>query len=128
MRFFHNAAYNIRRTMENDPAAHSKIEVLPVSYTHLDVYKRQAFEYQEREVRKAYPSEKFSNRYNYYTTDMLIIYTMIMFVKRKDAVRYPLPKLNLEGLPLFYRLTYRLWVFIARMKFGRYLRIVSEGA
>ncbi len=89
---------------------------------------RAAFEYQEREVRKAYPSEKFSNRYNYYTTDMLIIYTMIMFVKRKDAVRYPLPKLNLEGLPLFYRLTYRLWVFIARMKFGRYLRIVSEGA
>ena len=53
---------------------------------------------------------------------------MIMFVKRKDAVRYPLPKLNLEGLPLFYRLTYGLWVFIARMKFGRYLRIVSEGA
>ena len=88
---------------------------------------RAAFEYQEREVRKAYPSEKFSNRYNYYTTDMLIIYTMIMFVKRKDAVRYPLPKLNLEGLPLFYRLTYRLWVFIAHMKFGRYLRIVSEG-
>ena len=34
MRFFHNAAYNIRRTMENDPAAHSKIEVL-LLYPHI---------------------------------------------------------------------------------------------
>ena len=61
---------------------------------------RAAFEYQEREVRKAYPSEKFSNRYNYYTTDMLIIYTMIMFVKRKDAVRGFLSKTKF-GRPAF---------------------------
>ncbi len=34
MAFFRNAAYNIKRTMENDPAAHSRIEVL-LLYPHI---------------------------------------------------------------------------------------------
>ena len=34
MAFFRNAAHNIRRTMENDPAAHSRIEVL-LLYPHI---------------------------------------------------------------------------------------------
>ena len=37
MAFFLNAAHNIRRTMENDPAAHSRIEVL-LLYPHIKAF------------------------------------------------------------------------------------------
>lgn len=84
---------------------------------------RSAFEYQEKMLNAAIPKGHFSNQRNYYNTDMLTIYTMLVFVKRGDAARYPLPKLELDGLPLYLRAAYRIWMGCARLKFGRHLRV-----
>ena len=84
---------------------------------------RNAFEYQEQMLNAALPQGHFSNQRNYFNTDMLIIYTMLVFVKRRDAYRYPLPRLQLAGLPLILRIAYRAWLGCAKLKFGRHLQM-----
>lgn len=84
---------------------------------------RNAFEYQEAQLRKAFPDVSFSNQRNYFNTDMLIIYTMLVFVKRSQGAAYPLPALSLKGLPLLYQGAYRIWLGFAKLKFGKYLRM-----
>lgn len=84
---------------------------------------RSAFEYQEQMLNAALPQGHFSNQRNYFNTDMLIIYTMLVFVKRRDAYRYPLPRLQLAGLPLILRIAYRAWLGCAKLKFGRHLQM-----
>ncbi len=89
---------------------------------------RRAFEYQEKALQQAYPDAGMSNQQNFFNTDMLIIYTMLFFVKRQEIDHYPLPYLNLKGLPLFSRLTYRCWLGCAKLKFGKRLRICGQAS
>ena len=87
---------------------------------------RASFAFQEQMLRSAYPAERFSNLRNYFNTDMMLIYTMIMFVKKADASRYEIPWLDADALPLYARAAYRIWLGVAKMKFGRSLRIAAR--
>ncbi|WP_075877113.1 glycosyltransferase family 2 protein [Merdibacter massiliensis] len=87
---------------------------------------RRAFEEQERMINEAFPFLHAYNLYNYYTSDMLMIYTMIFFVKRSEIVKYPLPYLKLDGLPLILQIAYHLWRGCAKIKFGKKLLIEEK--
>ncbi len=87
---------------------------------------REAFEHQERMLNEAYPDQQFSNQRNFFNTDMLIIYTMLFFVKREQIYLYSLPQLSLHGLPLYLRIAYRIWLKCAKLKFGDRLSMRME--
>lgn len=79
---------------------------------------RDAFEYQEQALRAAYPEEDYSNHQNYFCVDMLILYTMIFFIRRREIGKYTLPYLDLSEQPLSCRIAYRFCRGAARLKFG----------
>lgn len=87
---------------------------------------RQSFAYQEAVLQETFPKEAFSNQRNFFTTDILIIYTMIVFVPRKEGANYPLTRLDTKGLPLLYRFVYPIWLGVARLKFGRRNLVLVE--
>lgn len=84
---------------------------------------RPAFEYQETMIRQAYPDAGITNAQNYFMTNMLVLYTMIVFIRRDKIHHYVLPYLDLSELLLPQRWLYRLCLGIARIKFGSRLRM-----
>lgn len=84
---------------------------------------RPAFEYQELMLRQAYPSAQISNWQNYFVSNLLVLYSLIFFVKRSEVHKYTVPALDFEGHPFYYRYVYRLCVLIAKMKFGKNLQM-----
>ncbi len=89
---------------------------------------RPAFEYQEMMLKQAYPDAQISNAQNFFVTNLLVLYAMIIFVKRKEIHAYPLPYLELSEQPWLCRLLYKLVLGIARLKFGSRLRIQTPSA
>ena len=87
---------------------------------------RASFAFQEQLLQEAYPDERFSNLRNYFNTDMMLIYTMLLFVRREEAERYEVPWLDTDALPRYARIAYRIWVGIAKAKFGRSLRLAQR--
>lgn len=87
---------------------------------------RAAFEYQETMIQEALPNGGIDNRQNYFMTNILILYTMIVFVKRKEIQKYALPYLNIYDQPFFLRMIYRICLFIAKCKFGKGLKILEQ--
>lgn len=83
-----------------------------------------AFEFQEQVLNEAYPDEAYSNHQNYFCVSMLVLYTMIFFIRRKDISKHPLPFLDLEAQPLLCRIIYRFCRAVARVKFGD--RLIEE--
>ena len=84
---------------------------------------RPAFEYQELMLRQAYPSAQISNWQNYFVSNLLVLYSLIFFVKRSEVHKYTVPALDFEGHPFYYRYVYRLCALIAKMKFVKNLQL-----
>lgn len=81
---------------------------------------RQAYEYQQAYLQKRFPQEHFSYDLQYYNTDMVIIYTLIVFCHRKDDPAFVPAEIDWSQLPLpeTFRLAYQAWLGIAKLKLG----------
>lgn len=79
---------------------------------------REAYEYQEKRMHELFPQEKFSFDVQYYNTDMVIIYTLILFCHRKDNPKFVGADIHWKKLsfyPILY-LAYYAWLGIAILK------------
>ncbi len=89
---------------------------------------RSAFEYQEAMLQQSFPEVAISNAQNYYMTNLLVIYAMLIFVKRKDIHKYCLPYLDLYEYSFLSRVFYRMCLLLAKIKFGSHLQVKAAPA
>lgn len=89
---------------------------------------RRAYLYQKATLQKLFPDETFSFDQQLYNTDMVIIYTLILFCHRKDDPKF-LPADfswdNLDFSPILH-LAYVLWLGIAHIKLTDSILDVSD--
>lgn len=87
---------------------------------------RYAYEYQERTLSHMFPEETFNFDHRYYNTDMVIIYTLILFCHRKEDPKYMRSPFVWDRMEWKYALmfAYYAWLGIARLKLGS--RILQE--
>lgn len=89
---------------------------------------REAYEYQEKRMHELFPQEKFSFDVQYYNTDMVIIYTLILFCHRKDDPKFIPATIHWKKLsfyPILY-LAYYAWLGIAILKLSPRILKVSQ--
>lgn len=79
---------------------------------------RKAYFYQEDYLKNRFPDETFSFDLAQYNTDMVIIYTLIVFCHRKDHARFVKGPVNWEKIPLILKAAYQAWLGIAVLKLG----------
>lgn len=79
---------------------------------------RRAYQYQEQEFNKLFKGEKFSFDLQHYNTDMVLIYTLILFVHRKDHAKFVPADFNWKKTPIppFWYIAYWAWLGIAMLK------------
>lgn len=83
------------------------------------VYKmRESYEYQESSLHRLHPEENFDYNIHYYNIDMLIIYTLIVYYSKKDCPVYYPADIDWKMINPILHIGYKLWVSIARLKFG----------
>lgn len=88
---------------------------------------RRAYMYQEAYLKKRFPEERFSFDLAQYNTDMVIIYTLIVFCHRKDHVRFIKGPVNWEKIPLILKAAYQAWLGIAVLKLGNEILRQDKG-
>lgn len=79
---------------------------------------RKAYSYQEDYLKNRFPDVTFSFDLAQYNTDMVIIYTLIVFCHRKDHARFVKGPVNWEKIPLILKAAYQAWLGIAVLKLG----------
>ena len=79
---------------------------------------RKAYSYQKDYLKKRFPDEQFSFDLAQYNTDMVIIYTLIVFCHRKDHPRFVKGPVNWDKIPLILKAAYQAWLGIAVLKLG----------
>lgn len=81
---------------------------------------RKAYQYQEQYLKKVLPGENFDFNQNYYNTDMVIIYTLILFSRKKDHPEFLPADIDWKEIPLSPVLhgAYLAWLELACLKFG----------
>lgn len=81
---------------------------------------RKAYEHQDASLKKMFPHEHFSFDLQYYNTDMVILYTLIVFYSRKDDMTFSPADIDWKALPLspVLRAAYQAWRGIAALKCG----------
>ena len=91
---------------------------------------RKAYEYQEQYLKKVLPDQHFDFNRNYYNTDMVIIYTLILFSRKKDDPRFVPAEIDWNKVPFppLLKTAYLAWLQIACVKFGWNIRKVLEEA
>lgn len=79
---------------------------------------RDAYEYQQAWLKKRYPGIEFSFDEQYYNSDMVIIYTLILFSKRKENPKFvPGPfKWDRLSFARMRKAAYKAWLGIALAK------------
>ncbi|MEY8468213.1 glycosyltransferase family 2 protein [Faecalibaculum rodentium] len=89
---------------------------------------RRAYEYQENYLKKVLPHQHFDFNRNYYNTDMVIIYTLILFSHRKENPRFDPASIDWSKLTLSPVLhgAYLAWLQIACVKMGWDIRKVLD--
>lgn len=87
---------------------------------------RKAYEYQQSCLNKLYPDEKFSFDIHFFNSDMVILYTLILFCPRKDNPVYEPGDIDWSKINPFMKVIYRAWLQIACVKFGWSSRQVLE--
>lgn len=87
---------------------------------------RKAYRYQQEYLEKQFPGEHFSYDLQFYNTDMVIIYTLIVFGHRKDNPKFIPDTIDWKDLPapMLYKAAYDAWLGIARLKLSD--RILQE--
>lgn len=81
---------------------------------------RYAYDYQKRELERMYPGETFLFDQLQYNTDMVIIYTLILFCHRKEDpkyIRYPIDWHRLGVWPV-QKFAWAVWRSFAIIKLG----------
>lgn len=79
---------------------------------------RKAYSYQEAYLKERFPQESFSFDMAQYNTDMVIIYTLIVFCHRKDHPRFVKGPVHWDKIPLVLKAAYWAWLGIAVLKLG----------
>lgn len=81
---------------------------------------RYAYEYQERTLKEMFPEEPFRFDQLYYNTDMVIIYTLILFCHRRDDPKYMRSHFQFSNLPFspVLAFAYYVWLGISMLKLG----------
>lgn len=80
---------------------------------------RKAYIYQKKTLEKLFPEETFSFDKLYYYSDMVIIYTLIVFYRRKDKVHFEPAPIDWNKIPFIYKIAYKAWLMLAMAKLGR---------
>lgn len=81
---------------------------------------RYAYRYQQRQLEAMYPEERFSFDLRQYNTDMVIIYTLILFCHRRDHPRYIRHAFAWKNIPFVpvYWFAWAAWLSFALIKLG----------
>lgn len=89
---------------------------------------RHAYEYQEKKMNELFPHEHFSFDQQQYNTDMVIIYTLILFCRRKDHSKFVEARFDWKRLPFYPVLwiAYYAWLGIAVIKLSPDIFKVSD--
>ena len=86
---------------------------------------KQAYIYQQEYLKKRYPEEYFDYTYNYYNLDMVIIYTLLLFVKREDHPSFQCSIQNWDKVSFPFKFAYVVWLKLACIKFGWKLKEIE---
>lgn len=91
---------------------------------------RKAYAYQDAYLKERFPQETFSFDLQYYNTDMVIIYTLIVFAHRKQHPVFEPAVIHWDQLPFspVMQTAYQAWLAIARLKLGDSLQEVPAGS
>lgn len=79
---------------------------------------RRAYQMQEKLLKKQLPEAHFSYARSYYNTDMVLIYTLIVFCHKKDHPEFEPGHFDWHELNPLYKAAYGAWLAIACAKFG----------
>lgn len=81
---------------------------------------RRAYQYQEEYLKKRFPNEQFSFDQAQYNTDMVLIYTLIVFSRRKDDPKFVGAKIDWSKLNFspVMKAAYEAWLKLAELKLG----------
>lgn len=79
---------------------------------------RSAYQYQQDYLQNRFPQETFDFSLQMYNTDMVIIYTLIVFCHRKDNPRFYPASIDFSRLPVpfLWKFAYDAWLSIAKIK------------
>ena len=91
--------------------------------TVLDMKK--AYQYQQEYLKKQYPEEHFDYTMNYYNLDMVIIYTLLLFVKKEDKPEFHSSIQNWNRISFPFKFAYVVWLKLACIKFGWKLKDID---
>ena len=91
--------------------------------TVLDMKK--AYQYQQEYLKKEYPEEHFDYTMNYYNLDMVIIYTLLLFVKKEDNPEFHSSIQNWNRISFPFKFVYVVWLKLACIKFGWKLKDID---
>lgn len=78
---------------------------------------RHAYEYQQACLEKAFPHETFDFTEDFYNTDMVIIYTLIVFSRKKQNPEFVPADLDWSRISPILKGAYGAWLKIACLKF-----------
>ena len=84
---------------------------------------RKAYHYQSEYLNQLYPDEHFAFDKQYYNTDMVLIYTILIFCPRKERVDFTPDEIHYEKLPFspIMKAAYAAWLGLAKLKMGKSL-------
>ena len=86
---------------------------LPTVYTM-----RQAYVYQEKILRQAYPNEKFCYDKTYYNVDIVILYTILFICRKEDYPFYEPAQINWNHISPVLQLFYKLMLLCVSTRFS----------
>ena len=91
--------------------------------TVLDMKK--AYQEQQKDLNEKYPDEYFDYTMNYYNLDMVIIYTLLFFVKKEDQPSFTSSIQNWNRIAFPLQFVYVVWLKLACIKFGWKLKEID---
>ena len=91
--------------------------------TVLDMKK--AYIEQQNDLKAKYPDEFFDYTMNYYNLDMVIIYTLLLFVKKEDQPSFKSSIQNWNRIAFPFKFAYVVWLKLACIKFGWKLKDID---
>lgn len=92
-------------------------------HTVLDMKK--AYLYQQQYLKEQLPEEHFDYDMNFYNIDMVIIYTLLLFVKRQDHPEFHSSIQDWEQIAFPFKFAYVVWLKLACIKFGWKLKEID---
>ena len=89
---------------------------------------KEAYIFQQKYLQEKFPEENFEYTFNFYNIDMVIIYTLLIFTKRKDHPSFQPTVDQWDKVPAILKFAYVVWLGLACIKFGWKLKNVDWNA